>query len=134
MLDIKEHLRDSKKDVDRWLKMICEQFIADTSSNILSSVLNFNSRVNTFLTMRGDKSAKLSTQPWGDTNTTKGYVADTVRKIKQMVGDWLVMICCDHILHVPGATCAEEDAALPGQQGDRVHPLQTGVWNICYRD
>jgi len=82
---VQEHLRDSKKDVDRRLKMICEQFIADTSSNILSSVLNFNSRVNTFLTMRGDKSAKLSTQPWGDTNTTKGYVADTVRKIKQMV-------------------------------------------------
>jgi len=36
-------------------------------------------------TMRGDKAAKLSTQPWGDTNTTKGYVAETVRKIKQMV-------------------------------------------------
>ena len=47
--------------------------------------MNLNSRVNTFLTMRGDRSAKLSTQPWADTNTTKGCVADTVRKIKQMV-------------------------------------------------
>jgi len=56
-----------------------------TSSSILSSIVNFNSRVNTFLSMRGDKSAKLSTQPWADTNTTKGNVADTVRKIKQMV-------------------------------------------------
>ena len=81
----KEHLKDSKKDVDRRLKLICEQFIADTSSNILSSIMNLNSRVTTFLTMRGDKSAKLSTQPWADTNTTKGCVADTVRKIKQMV-------------------------------------------------
>jgi len=82
---VQEHLKDSKKDVDRRLKLICEQFIADTSSNILSSIMNLNSRVNTFLTMRGDKSAKLSTQPWADTNTTKGCVADTVRKIKQMV-------------------------------------------------
>jgi len=82
---VQEHLRDSKKDVDRRLKLICEQFIADTSSNILSSIMNFNNRVSTFLTMRGDKSAKLSTQPWADTNTTKGNVAETVRKIKQMV-------------------------------------------------
>merc|ERR1719369_1480096 len=74
---VQEHLRDSKKDVDRRLKLICEQFIADTSSSISSSIVNFNGRVNTFLSMRGDKSAKLSTQPWADTNTTKGNVADT---------------------------------------------------------
>ena len=106
-------MRDSKKDVDRRLKLICEQFIADTSSSILSSVLNFNSRVNTFLAMRGDKAAKLSTQPWGDTNTTKGYVAETVRKIKQMVGGG----CDEHIDNkaplFPGALGTEEDAALP---------------------
>eukprot|EP00092_Neocalanus_flemingeri_P004451 GFUD01004786.1.p1 GENE.GFUD01004786.1~~GFUD01004786.1.p1 ORF type:complete len:913 (+),score=335.84 GFUD01004786.1:66-2804(+) len=82
---VQEHSRDSKKDVDRRLKLTCEQFIADTSSNILSSVQNFNSRVSTFVAMRGDKSAKLSTQPWGDTNTTRSCVAETVRRIKQMV-------------------------------------------------
>merc|ERR1712142_298664 len=58
---------------------------ADTSANILSSVSNFNSRVATFVTVRGDKPAKLSTQPWADTNTTKDCVAEAVRKIKQMV-------------------------------------------------
>jgi len=82
---VQEHLRDSKKDVDRRLKLVCEQFIADTSANILSSVSNFNSRVATFVTVRGDKPAKLSTQPWADTNTTKDCVAEAVRKIKQMV-------------------------------------------------
>ena len=104
-------MRDSKKDVDRRLKLICEQLIA--SSSILSSVLNLNSRVNTFLTMRGDKTLKLSIQPWGDTNTTKGYVAETVRKIKQMVGGG----CDEHIDNkaplFPGAMGTEEDAALP---------------------
>lgn len=41
-------LRDSKKDVDRRLKLICEQFIADTSSSIFELCLELNSRVNTF--------------------------------------------------------------------------------------
>jgi len=82
---VQEHLLDSKKDVDRRLKQVCEEFIADTSSSILSLVQSFQNKVTSFLSLRGDKPVKLSTQPWADTNTTKNCVTETVRRIKQLV-------------------------------------------------
>merc|ERR1712107_719681 len=56
-----------------------------TSQVMLGSVIHYNSKVATFLTMRGDKSAKLSSQPWADTNLVTSCVAETVRLIKQNV-------------------------------------------------
>ena len=83
---VQENMLDSKKDVDRRLKTVCEQFISDTSHIILASVTQFNSRVSTFISMRQDKqSAKLSSQPWADTNLVTSSVADTIRLIKQHV-------------------------------------------------
>ena len=83
---VQENMLDSKKDVDRRLKTVCEQFISDTSHIILGSVTQFNSRVSTFISMRQDKqSAKLSSQPWADTNLVTSSVADTIRLIKQHV-------------------------------------------------
>ena len=83
---VQEHLLDSKKDVDRRLKTVCEQFITDTSNTMLSSVMQFNNKVTTFIKMRGDKTgAKLSSQPWADTNIVTSCVSDTIRLIKQNV-------------------------------------------------
>ena len=83
---VQENMLDSKKDVDRRLKTVCEQFISDTSHIILGSVTQFNSRVSTFISMRQDKqAAKLSSQPWADTNLVTSSVADTIRLIKQHV-------------------------------------------------
>jgi len=82
---VQEHLLDSKKDVDRRLKAVCEQFIADTSVGILRSVMEINSKVATFQAMRADKQAKLSSQPWADTNIVTTAVAETVKLIKQNV-------------------------------------------------
>ena len=82
---IQEHLLDSKKDVDRRLKAVCEQFIADCSVGILRSVMEINSKVATFQAMRADKQAKLSSQPWADTNILTTAVTETVKLIKQNV-------------------------------------------------
>ena len=82
---VQEHLLDSKKDVDRRLKLVCEQFINDTSQTMLGSVAQYNTKVATFLGIRGDKSAKLTSQPWADTNLVTSCVAETVRLIKQNV-------------------------------------------------
>ena len=77
---------DSKKDVDRRLKAVCEQFIADTSQGMLRSMLELNSKVSTFQAMGADKQARLSSQPWADTNIITTAVAETVKLIKQHVG------------------------------------------------
>ena len=112
---VQEHLLDSKKDVDRRLKLVCEQFIADTSQSMLGPVSAFNTKVVTFNSLRGEKKAKLSSQPWADTNILTSCVAETVRLIKQNVRlltskDKLLTLC-----HA-GPQCAEEDAIILGKQ------------------
>ena len=87
---VQEHLLDSKKDVDRRLKLVCEQFIADTSQAMLGPVTAFNTKVVTFNSLRGEKKAKLSSQPWADTNILTTCVAETVRLIKQNVRNTIV--------------------------------------------
>ena len=42
---VQEHLLDSKKDVDRRLKLVCEQFISDTSHGMLGPITAFNTKV-----------------------------------------------------------------------------------------
>ena len=87
-----EHLLDSKKDVDRRLKAVCEQFIADTSQGMLRSVQEINGKVATFQAMRADKQAKLSSQPWADTNILTTAVTETVKLIKQNVGGLILFV------------------------------------------
>ena len=87
---VQEHLLDSKKDVDRRLKLVCEQFIADTSQAMLGPVTDFNTKVVTFNSLRGEKRARLSSQPWADTNILTTCVAETVRLIKQNVSNTIV--------------------------------------------
>ena len=108
---------DSKKDVDRRLKAVCEQFIADTSQGMLRSVMELNSKVNTFQAMGADKQAKLSSQPWADTNIITTAVAETVKLIKQNVGQVIYFVCERFMSPVlVGSRHTTEDAALPGQQ------------------
>ena len=91
-LTFQEHLLDSKKDVDRRLKAVCEQFIADTSQGMLRSVQEINGKVATFQAMRADKQAKLSSQPWADTNILTTAVTETVKLIKQNVGGLILFV------------------------------------------
>ena len=112
---VQEHLLDSKKDVDRRLKLVCEQFIADTSQAMLGPVTAFNTKVVTFNSLRGEKRARLSSQPWADTNILTTCVAETVRLIKQNVRN-TILASGEHLLCHSGPECAEEDADIFGKQ------------------
>ena len=111
---VQEHLLDSKKDVDRRLKLVCEQFISDTSQSMLGPVSAFNTKVVTFNSLRGEKKAKLSSQPWADTNILTSCVAETVRLIKQNVR--IMTLFKENLSTIchSGPQCAEEDAIIFG--------------------
>ena len=102
--------------MDRRLKAVCEQFIADTSQGMLRSVMEINSKVSTFQAMRADKQAKLSSQPWADTNILTTAVAETVKLIKQNVGAVILFLESFITSFLAGSRHTTEDAALPGQQ------------------
>jgi len=82
---VHEHLRDSRKEVDRRLKQTCEQFIQDCSKSLLKEVQNFNSKVLSFYHLRGEKKASLSSQPWASDSNLQVAVATTIRLIKTQV-------------------------------------------------
>jgi len=82
---VQEHLRDSKKEVDRRLKLTCEQFINDTSGSILELVHSFNNKAAQFSKVRGDRNSRVAAQPWGGTETIRNIVAETVRRVKNQV-------------------------------------------------
>ena len=113
---VQEHLLDSKKDVDRRLKLVCEQFISDTSQSMLGPVSAFNTKVITFNSLRGEKKAKLSSQPWADTNILTSCVAETVRLIKQNVSTLTFLKRTFQQVCHSGPQCAEEDATIFGKQ------------------
>ncbi|XP_011185725.2 conserved oligomeric Golgi complex subunit 3 [Zeugodacus cucurbitae] len=54
---IKEHLLDSRKEVDRHLKMVCEQFIKDAVQMLVSPILKFLDKAQTLLQTKDNKSA-----------------------------------------------------------------------------
>lgn len=53
---IKEHLLDSRKEVDRHLKMVCEQFIKDAVQMLVSPILKFLDKAQTLLQTKDNKS------------------------------------------------------------------------------
>jgi len=82
---VQEHLRDSRKEVDRRLKLVCEQFIQSTSRGVLAGVSQLNVRLASFLKTRGDRSARLAAQPWADPGAVQGVVTETLRKVKASI-------------------------------------------------
>ncbi|XP_023321299.1 conserved oligomeric Golgi complex subunit 3 [Eurytemora carolleeae] len=82
---VQEHLRDSKKEVDRRLKHTCESFIQDSASSLLHPVQDLNTKVLSFYQVRGDKSALLKSQPWAADSALQAAVATSIRLIKSQV-------------------------------------------------
>ena len=72
--------------------------------------------MTTFNTLRGEKKAKLSSQPWADTNILTSAVSETVRLIKQNVSIMMMRVFRILKVRLSGAQCAEEDAAIFGKQ------------------
>ncbi|XP_004521742.1 conserved oligomeric Golgi complex subunit 3 [Ceratitis capitata] len=54
---IKEHLLDSRKEVDRQLKMVCEQFIKDAVQMLVSPILKFLDKAQALLQNKDNKAA-----------------------------------------------------------------------------
>ena len=108
--------------MDRRLKTVCEQFIADTSGAMLGPVTSFNTKVASFAALKrqGAESragARLASQPWADTNIVSSCVAETVRLIKQNVSvsinpHWISTLT---YFYFSGSKCTEEDANLLSQ-------------------
>lgn len=60
---IKEHLLDSRKDVDRQLKTSCEQFIKDVTKQLVGPIINFIENAQNLLKQQETQAAAINQQP-----------------------------------------------------------------------
>lgn len=68
---VKEHLHDSRKDVDRQLKTICEQFIKDATLLLIGPVVNFLEKAQHLLKQSQPQSQTVGgTHPHSSATTT----------------------------------------------------------------
>lgn len=82
--EIKEHYIDSKKDVDRHLKLSCESFIQQQTLMFVGNLDQFLSRVGALKTMavQGGPTYNLSQQPWAQPAKINDVVMSTYRVLK----------------------------------------------------
>nr|XP_033803321.1 conserved oligomeric Golgi complex subunit 3 [Geotrypetes seraphini] len=82
--EIKEHYIDSKKDVDRYLKSACEQFIQQQTSLFVEQLEAFMTKVASLKTMASEGGPKysLSQQPWAQPAKINDIVSSTYKIIK----------------------------------------------------
>lgn len=82
--EIKEHYIDSKKDVDRHLKLSCESFIQQQTLMFVGNLDQFISRVGALKTMavQGGPTYNLSQQPWAQPAKINDVVMSTYRVLK----------------------------------------------------
>lgn len=87
---VKEHLLDSRKDVDRQLKHICEFFIKDISKQLVGPVLNFLDQAQSLLKLNADGQPQqpvnngllLRQQPWASPQQISSFIQESQRNIK----------------------------------------------------
>lgn len=94
---VKEHLHDSRKDVDRHLKQICETFIRDATNLLIGPVVAFIERGHTLLKSSAQTSATVQPQlgatttkinyelrqsPWASPQQISGIIQESQRLIK----------------------------------------------------
>lgn len=82
--EIKEHYIDSKKDVDRHLKLSCESFIQQQTLMFVGNLDQLLSRVGALKTMavQGGPTYNLSQQPWAQPAKINDVVMSTYRVLK----------------------------------------------------
>ncbi|XP_036328076.1 conserved oligomeric Golgi complex subunit 3-like [Rhagoletis pomonella] len=92
---IKEHLLDSRKEVDRQLKMVCEQFIKDAVHMLVSPILQFLDKAQALLQTKDSKVAAnekeaaapklnyaLRQSAWASPQQISSIIQETQRLIK----------------------------------------------------
>ncbi|KAH8409385.1 hypothetical protein KR222_002184 [Zaprionus bogoriensis] len=68
---IKEHLLDSRKEVDRQLKTVCEQYIRDAVHMLIGPLVTFLEKAQALLAQDAPKSVSTTTTPEPTTTTSK---------------------------------------------------------------
>ncbi|KAF4529520.1 hypothetical protein B566_EDAN015178 [Ephemera danica] len=84
MPHIKEHLRDSRKEVDLQLKHSCEALIEHATKKLAQSLMAFLDQVQHFHAA-GGSSELLSKQPWAAADAVAEVVNDTQKRIKSQL-------------------------------------------------
>lgn len=91
---VKEHMHDSRKDVDRQLKTICELFIRDATKLLIGPVTNFIERAQALLkqSQTADQAPSnaavpkvnytLRQTPWASPQQISGVIQESQRTIK----------------------------------------------------
>ncbi|KAL4713838.1 hypothetical protein ACJJTC_015492 [Scirpophaga incertulas] len=74
---VREHLLDSRKEVDRQLKSSCETFIKDATEVLVGPLINFIEKIQAF-----NPSEQLKSQPWATPEETATVVKEAQRRIK----------------------------------------------------
>ncbi|CAL8322159.1 unnamed protein product [Merluccius merluccius] len=82
--EIKEHYIDSKKDVDRYLKLSCEQFIQQQTHIFVGNLEELLTKVAALKTMaiQGGPTYNLAQQPWAQPVKINDIVMATYRVMK----------------------------------------------------
>ncbi|XP_026543001.1 conserved oligomeric Golgi complex subunit 3 [Notechis scutatus] len=82
--EIREHYIDSKKDVDRHLKLACEQFIQQQTQQLVEPLQEFLSKVSALTAVASQRGPKynLSQQPWAQPVKINDLVSSTYKRIK----------------------------------------------------
>ncbi|KAG7282896.1 hypothetical protein CRUP_018396 [Coryphaenoides rupestris] len=82
--EIKEHYIDSKKDVDRYLKLSCEQFIQQQTHIFVGNLEELLTKVAALKSMavQGGPTYNLSQQPWAQPAKINDMVTATYRVMK----------------------------------------------------
>jgi hypothetical protein len=79
--EVREYCRDSRKEVDRQLKVVCEQFISGAAWHVAGEMQAFTGKVDGH--RASDKTANISRQTWAKPELLQGYVAQATRQLKK---------------------------------------------------
>lgn len=87
---VKEHLHDSRKDVDRQLKTVCEQFIRDATKLLIDPLTSFLEKAQLLLkqpqspmpTNAPKMNYALRQAPWASPQQISGVIQESQRLIK----------------------------------------------------
>lgn len=83
---VKEHLLDSRKDVDRQLKMTCEQYIKDVTRQLVGPILTFIENAQSLLKQAtpqpGASGMVLRQTPWAAPQQISSLIQESQRNIK----------------------------------------------------
>lgn len=93
---VREHIHDSRKDVDRHLKQICETFIKDATNLLIAPVVSFIERAQNLLksNVSSDSQADgksinyvLRQTAWASPQQISGIIQESQRLIKSKLAD-----------------------------------------------